>query len=144
MVENDRLFYPQTKKKYFKKIKQMMHKKITKTKFTYAILSCLVALVLICSGIYFLHRFYFEGAVNTYITAQKIPVNKISNRKVYYNLVDDSGWEESIDVNNYGHKLNYLYHMDWGDKKVILEIYKGHEGSIPKKEIEYPNLSYDN
>lgn len=114
-----------------------------KQKIIYSILAVLFVLVLVFSGLYYSHKMYFEGAVNTYVNAQRIPAKKISERKVSFNWTDDGLWEESMQVENYGQKLEYIYDMDWASKDVTLEIYKGQEGNVPKKDIEYPNLAYD-
>lgn len=85
---------------------------------------------------------YFKGAVDSYITTQKIPKSKISNYKVSYNSKMGS-WEENAVVTNHGQKYNYIYSMP-NNGEISLDIYQGREGAINYKKLEYPPLNYNN
>lgn len=114
-----------------------------KKKIIYAFLAIIVVLMLIGIEIYAVHFSYFKGAVNNYINAQQIPAKKISDQKEYFNWSNNGQWEEKIKVSNYGHQLTYIYNMSWNNKKVTLTIYNGRDGNVSRKQIQYPNLSYD-
>lgn len=96
-------------------------------------------------AVYYSHRQYFSGAVQTYINAQQIPTKNIISRKINYNWVNMGVWQETVMVKNYGKTLEFDYLMYCSDKQVSLEVYDGQNGlDNSSKLIQYKNLSYDN
>lgn len=92
--------------------------------------------------IYWQHRVYFTGAVQTYMVAQKIPTNSIKNQKIVFNWVNMGQWEEDVSIRHQHHTYQYIYNMSWQDKKVSLSIYDHRQG-IKDTLAPYPPLEYD-
>ncbi|GLB46280.1 hypothetical protein WR164_02590 [Philodulcilactobacillus myokoensis] len=105
-----------------------------------AIIICLFAIVI--TAIYQMHKSYFRGSVDSYMSAQQLHKSAIKSNHISYNWTDDGQWEDDVMVSENHTTYEYVYNMEW-KTPISLEIYHDRDSVSNTSHLKYPPLKYD-